>query len=53
MLLGVYGGLVPWPEGLIDEEDDWEELQQLEGLGQGEPAVICVTVCVFVIRCVM
>ncbi|WIA17434.1 hypothetical protein OEZ85_014284 [Tetradesmus obliquus] len=26
--------MVPRPEGLIDEEDDWEELQQLQGLGQ-------------------
>jgi hypothetical protein len=28
--------LVPRPEGLIDEEDDWEELDQLQGLGQGK-----------------
>jgi hypothetical protein len=27
--------LVPRPEGVIDEEDDWEEMTQLEGLGQG------------------
>jgi hypothetical protein len=27
--------MVPRPEGVIDEEDDWEEMAQLEGLGQG------------------
>jgi hypothetical protein len=33
---------VPPPEGLIDEEDDWEELQLLEGMGQGGCWSICV-----------
>jgi hypothetical protein len=27
--------MAPRPEGVIDEEDDWEEMTQLEGLGQG------------------
>jgi hypothetical protein len=35
VLLDVYRGRAAWPEGLTDEEDDWWELQQLEGLGQG------------------
>jgi hypothetical protein len=34
---------VPRPEGVIDEEDDWEEMAQLEGLGQGGRAYICVS----------
>jgi hypothetical protein len=42
--------LVPRPEGLIDEEDDWEELQQLEGLGQGELCVNTVAFCVIVVK---
>jgi hypothetical protein len=29
-----YVVVVVWPEGLIGEEDEWEELDQLEGLGQ-------------------
>lgn len=38
--------MVPRPEGLIDEEDDWEELQQLQGLGQGERVRgLCVMLC--------
>jgi hypothetical protein len=35
--------MVPRPEGVIDQEDDWEEMSQLEGLGQGEGAVTFVS----------
>jgi hypothetical protein len=32
---GQGNAMVPRPKGLVDEEDDWEEMAQLEGLGQG------------------
>jgi hypothetical protein len=33
---------------VIDEEDDWEEMAQLEGLGQGGRCYICVVWLMFV-----
>jgi hypothetical protein len=45
--------LVPRPEGVIDEEDDWEEMTQLEGLGQGGLSLMGVNVFVIKIRLVV